>query len=252
MTDLKKLQSDAMDTAKKAINADAQNNYEEAYNFYLSAADKLNKLKLLDENNYSKESYKKKAFEYLQRAKDIQSSLPKKEEKKVTPTQNNIENKKENKTEEKKEDKKVSKEEKKDDKKDEEANKLMETLSGTLVTEKPNVKWSDVAGLDKAKEALQEAVILPIKFPHMFTGNRKPWKGILLYGPPGTGKSFLAKACATEAKGTFFSISASNIVSKWMGESERLVRALFDLARQKKPSVIFIDEIDSLMSARLV
>jgi vacuolar protein-sorting-associated protein 4 len=123
-------------------------------------------------------------------------------------------------------------------------------LAGTLVTEKPNVKWSDVAGLDKAKEALQEAVILPMKFPQLFSGKRKPWKGILLYGPPGTGKSFLAKACATEAKGTFYSVSASNIVSKWMGESERLVRALFDVARKTKPSVIFIDEIDSLMSAR--
>jgi len=118
------------------------------------------------------------------------------------------------------------------------------------VTEMPNVKWSDVAGLEKAKGALQEAVVLPMKFPQLFTGMRKPWKGILLYGPPGTGKSYLAKACATEAKGTFYSVSASNIVSKWMGESERLVRALFDLARKTKPSVIFIDEIDSLMSAR--
>lgn len=123
-------------------------------------------------------------------------------------------------------------------------------LASCVVTEKPNVKWDDVCGLSKAKEALKEAVILPMKFPQLFEGNRKPWKGILLYGPPGTGKSFLAKACATEASGMFYSVSASNIVSKFQGEAERTVRALFDLARANKPAVIFLDEIDSLLSAR--
>ena len=80
-----------------------------------------------------------------------------------------------------------------------------------------------MAGLEGAKEALKEAVILPIKFPHLFVGKRQPWKGILLYGPPGTGKSYLAKAVATEANSTFFSVSSSDLVSKWMGESERYV-----------------------------
>lgn len=78
-----------------------------------------------------------------------------------------------------------------------------------------------MAGLHEAKEALKEAIVLPIKFPHLFLGNRQPWKGILLYGPPGTGKSYLAKAVATEANSTFFSVSSSDLVSKWMGESER-------------------------------
>lgn len=124
-------------------------------------------------------------------------------------------------------------------------------LEGAIVLERPNVKWSDVAGLDAAKEALKEAVILPIKFPHLFTGKRIPWKGILLFGPPGTGKSYLAKAVATEANNsTFLKVSSSDLVSKWQGESEKLVRNLFEVARQHKPSIIFIDEVDSLCSAR--
>jgi len=112
------------------------------------------------------------------------------------------------------------------------------------------VKWTDVAGLTNAKQVLQEAVILPSRFPELFVGKRTPWKGILLYGPPGTGKSFLAKACATEADGTFFSVSSSDLVSKFMGESERLVRSLFEMARASRPAIIFIDEIDSLCGSR--
>merc|ERR1711997_594126 len=128
---------------------------------------------------------------------------------------------------------------------------MQSKLNDAIVVEKPNIKWDDVAGLEGAKEALKEAVILPIKFPHLFTGKRKPWRGILLFGPPGTGKSFLAKAVATEANNsTFFSVSSSDLVSKWLGESEKLVNELFSMAREHKPSIIFIDEVDSLCGSR--
>lgn len=99
--------------------------------------------------------------------------------------------------------------------------KVIDSVIGAILSEKPNIRWEDVAGLEGAKEALKEAVILPIRFPHLFVGKRQPWRGILLYGPPGTGKSYLAKAVATEANSTFFSVSSSDLVSKWMGESER-------------------------------
>ncbi len=137
-----------------------------------------------------------------------------------------------------------------DNDEDGETKKLRGALAGAILSEKPNVKWEDIAGLEGAKDALKEAVILPVKFPHLFQGKRKPTSGILLYGPPGTGKSYLAKAVATEANSTFFSVSSSDLVSKWMGESERLVKQLFNMARESKPSIIFIDEVDALCGPR--
>ncbi|EYC08113.1 hypothetical protein Y032_0067g123 [Ancylostoma ceylanicum] len=110
--------------------------------------------------------------------------------------------------------------------------------------------WADVAGLDGAKKALREIVVLPFKRPDMFKGIRAPPKGVLLFGPPGTGKTMIGRCVASQCKATFFNISASSLTSKWVGEGEKLVRALFSVARLKLPSVIFIDEVDSLLSAR--
>ena len=119
-----------------------------------------------------------------------------------------------------------------------------------IVVQGDEVHWEDVAGLDVAKKALKEAVVYPFLRPDLFMGLREPARGMLLFGPPGTGKTMLARAVATESKSTFFAISASSLTSKWLGESEKLVRALFSLAKALAPSIIFVDEIDSLLSSR--
>ena len=127
---------------------------------------------------------------------------------------------------------------------------LIEMLEQEVVDTNPNVKFSDIADLDNAKKTLQETVFLPLIIPDFFKGIRRAWRGVLLYGPPGTGKTLLAKAVATEGKTTFFNVHSSSFASKWRGESEKLVRLLFEMARYYAPTTIFIDEVDALCSKR--
>lgn len=233
----------AIEIVKKATDEDAKGNYEDAYKFYQNALDYFMTAMKYEKNERLKDSIRKKFTEYLDRAEKLKEYLSQAEDKrakKLVPANGSG---------------KSSKSSKKndgdtDDEGDPEVTRLRAGLASAVLSEKPNIKWEDVAGLEGAKEALKEAVILPVKFPHLFTGKRTPWKGILLYGPPGTGKSYLAKAVATEANSTFYSVSSSDLVSKWMGESERLVKQLFQMARENKPAIIFIDEVDALCSAR--
>ncbi|KAL8816957.1 MAG: hypothetical protein Q9223_004120 [Gallowayella weberi] len=234
----------AIDVVKRAIEDDKAGEYEKAYQLYYQALELFMLALKWEKNAKSKEMIRTKASEYMERAEKLKNHLAdvdKGNKKKPAAVGSNG---------------KVSgsggkgKDDDGDEETDPDAKRLRGALQGAILTDKPNIKWEDVAGLEQAKEALKEAVILPIKFPHLFVGKRQPWKGILLYGPPGTGKSYLAKAVATEANSTFFSVSSSDLVSKWMGESERLVKQLFGMARENRPSIIFIDEVDALCGPR--
>jgi transitional endoplasmic reticulum ATPase len=120
-----------------------------------------------------------------------------------------------------------------------------------VMVQVPNIRWDDVGGLDEARDKLREGVELPLKHPEAFRRlGIRPAKGFLLYGPPGTGKTMLAKATARESEANFIATKSSDLLSKWYGESEQQIARLFARARQVAPTVIFIDELDSLVPAR--
>ena len=210
MVDINEYKKDYKMYIDKAASCLKEDKNEEAIKFYKKAVISMENLIKFDENKYNKPVWEENKKKVEKKIEELESKKKKVANKEGGGGEDN------------------------------EDEKLKQQLEGCLVTEMPNVSWDDVAGLENAKQALKEAVILPIQYPQLFEGKRQPWKGILLYGPPGTGKSYLAKAAATETKGRFFSVSAANIVSKFMGESERLIKALFELARKNKPAVIFM------------
>lgn len=153
-----------------------QAKFQETLDAYLKCLDAFAMALKWEKNEQVKTQFNKFALEYMERAEKIKKMLDEPVEDKPKKAEKASEG-------------------------DKDKNKMREAVEGAIVQEKPNVKWDDIAGLEQAKEALKEAVILPINFPQLFEGSgRKPWSGIMLYGPPGTGKSFLAKAVATEVR----------------------------------------------------
>jgi vacuolar protein-sorting-associated protein 4 len=221
---------------KIATEYDQEKKYPEAYRTYLLGIEYFTTALKYTKYERHKQLLRKKIDQYLNRAEEINKMLQNKTKKIVinedascSSHENNMDYNNE---------------------KDEDR-KLRKKMDTTLLEEVPNVKWDDIAGLEEAKSLLKETVILPLKLPELFNNKvREPWRGILLYGPPGTGKSYLAKAVATEAKASFFSVTAADLTMKYLGDSEKQVRHLFELARERKPAVIFVDEIDSICSNR--
>jgi vacuolar protein-sorting-associated protein 4 len=212
----------AKKNAALAYQLDKQGQEQQAVRHYIAAAEQLQKLITFTDDPSMKNLYFRKAKEYILRVKEIRGIIEPSDSSSSSSS-------------------KVSPEA--DD-------EISSAISGVIVREKPDVKWEDVAGMEDAKRALREAIILPMTRPDLFQGARKPWKGILMFGPPGCGKTYLCKAVASEVESTFFSVSAANLISKRLGESEKLVKELYDRAKEEAPSIIFFDEIDALASAR--
>ncbi len=232
-----KLYQYAVQEAKEAVSLDNRGQYREAINKYQRAAEILIQFVKFNKNPNMIRLCEKNIEEYVTRAKVLKSQISGSRPKHISKTEAG---------EPEAEDRIKSE----GGEYTEEEQELIKMISSTIVTESPNVKWIDIAGLENVKQAVREAIVLPIMKPQLFTGARKPWSGILLFGPPGCGKTLLAKAAATECKATFFSASSADLLSKWLGESEKLISSLFKVARLQAPSLIFIDEIDSVATKR--
>jgi vacuolar protein-sorting-associated protein 4 len=219
------IKDSGIDNIRKAVESDLGDKKVEAFEYYFKGIEQLLVALKYEKNSTSRSIMRSKVNGYLVRAEYLKKEYvdKSKKEKKVGPPQPVAE--------------------------DDDTSKLVKAVAATEVSNCA-VRWDDVAGLEVVKDSLRESVVLPMKFPSLFSGKRQPSSAILLYGPPGTGKSFIAKAVATESGSKFYAVSSSDLISKWQGESEKLVKHLFATARANAPSVIFIDEIDALAGAR--
>ncbi|WXG45428.1 MAG: AAA family ATPase [Candidatus Atabeyarchaeum deiterrae] len=215
----------AKSIAEQAVKLDNGGNYKASIPLYLQAAEMLAKMVRFTDNATMRVKYSETAKKYIERVRTLKTMV----------AQSAL----------KERDGRPSGEE------SEEEGEREKSIMETILTEKPDVKWEDVADLKEVKQSLREAIVIPMLRPDLFTGKtRRAWRGILLFGPPGCGKTMIAKAVATEIEATFLSIDAASIMSKWLGESEKLVRELFRIARGKQPAIVFVDEVDSVASTR--
>ena len=217
---MENLYEKALRIARKAISLDKAGRLKEAVEHYLKAASLLVELSKRTPEPTLRKIYVEKAEAYIARCEEIRERPKAVEELEAISAPEEI------------------------------VKELPPELAGAVLIERPEISWEDVGGLSEAKELLKEAVVWPMLKPELFKGPREPWRGILLFGPPGCGKTLLARAVAGQCKATFFNVSAATIMSKWLGESEKNVKLLFEAARKAAPSVIFIDEVDSLLSIR--
>ncbi len=236
----KELEDDAKKYASEAIRLDSQGAHGMAIQMYQKAISTLVKLVHLYPDYRLNKQYTERAMAYQERVKAIQAAhglLPRDEPQEAAfapegpPQQTSSPN---------------------GPKGPQVVQQLKASFSELVITEKPDVKWDDVVGLEDCKQAIRESIVFPFLRPDLF---KLGWpRGILLYGPPGCGKTMVAAATAAEIDGYFISVDAASIMSKWLGEGERNVAKLFANARKmlsdNKPVIIFVDEIDSLLGTR--
>lgn len=237
MPNMLKLKKKVKEYATKADAYLNKNNYSKACECFINASKKLKEIILIEENENEKEEFRKEALQYLQRAQLLIKNL--------SDTFNITSDESSNKSIIKY----VNLEELENNMPNQISNELKNySVTSCVTMEIPSVKWGDVIGLTNAKSVLQSLFTFYIKYPQFFKGNGKKWKGILLYGPSGSGKSYIAKACTTEFKGTFFSVSACYLLNESMEVSWKLFSEISEMLKTNRTPVILIDEIDVIFN----
>jgi vacuolar protein-sorting-associated protein 4 len=244
-TDADRLDLGVKALLEKAIELDKKGLQKEASHYYLKASMILIRLSNSSSLPSLQKHYLNRAEECVDRVRYISGIKTRQVDRPSVPSKPAI------RPVERREPTSTSRGSQETDDDNEDARYLQGIIAETIIAQRPDSKMSEVAGLEDAKQAIQEAIITPMKHPELFKGkSRQPWKGILFYGPSGCGKTLIARAVASEVHATFFNVSAANIVSKWLGESEKLVMTLFEMARKNQPSIIFMDELDSVGVSR--